>query len=66
MSEEKKITITITWDELMDLAKAIGLLDVKIAYLTEGSVFGIDDLSLEKYESIRNLLLKFAHSFSIN
>lgn len=66
MSEEKKITITVTWDEFMDLAKAIGLLDAKISYLKEGEVFGNVDLSLENYESIRNLLLKFAHSFSNN
>ena len=62
----KKITITVTWDEFMDLAKAIGLLDAKIGYLKEKEFFGNVDLSLEKYESIRNLLFKFTHSFSIN
>ena len=66
MSEEKKITITVTWDEFMDLAKAIGMLDTKISYLKEGEVFGISDLSLENYETIRNILLKFSHSYSIN
>lgn len=66
MSEEKKITITVTWDEFMDLAKAIGLLDAKISYLKEREVFGNVDLSLEKYETIRNILLKFTQSFSIN
>lgn len=51
-----KYLVPLTWEDYMQIAKAIGLLSAKIEFLEQKDRYGDADLSIETYKEIKKTL----------